>query len=214
MSNTLASEPCYSAEKYHFGGYIRCLLLPSTTLFPRQPLRDPVKGFLAAGRDGLKSPQSHDKPLLLIWTFQARVQLWAPPPRLRPRDDSLTLLTAVPNLVTDNGHVSFHRHVRRRPCISFSSDNKNGSCAAPNSPSLPCSSRLLSKNMKRNRYRRASASTVSARRLSAILALDIEVQEDFWERKREVEGVKGRGIQYIHTYIQRVLPLLTTRHYL
>lgn len=45
-------------------------------------------------------------------------------------------------------------------------------------------------NVKRNRYHCTSARTVSARRLSAILALEIVVQEDYFDRR--IEGASKR----------------------
>lgn len=54
-------------------------------------------------------------------------------------------------------------------------------------------------NVKRNRYHCTSARTVSARRLSAILALEIVVQEDYFDRRIEGaskrRGKRARGIQ-------------------
>lgn len=47
-------------------------------------------------------------------------------------------------------------------------------------------------NVKRNRYHCTSARTVSARCLSAILALEIVVQEDYFDRKIEGEGASKR----------------------
>lgn len=63
----------------------------------------------------------------------------------------------------------------------------------------PSSPHLQHRNMKRNRYQCVSAKTVSARCLSAILALEIVVRRIIWtERQWEREWQKS--MQRTHTY--------------
>lgn len=82
--------------------------------------------------------------------------------------------------------------------------------------------------MKRNRYHCASAKTVSARCLSAILALEIVVRRIIWQSERGEGGREGKRRRethaHAHTYMYihhdfwclSVLPLLIRcqRHYL
>lgn len=71
-------------------------------------------------------------------------------------------------------------------------------------PVSPRSPRLLLRNMKRNRYRRASARTLSACCVSAILALEIVVLGGLFRQKERVRGSmrQGKSVEHIHRKVQ------------
>lgn len=163
--------------------------------------------FGAEGQDGLKSPHT----IIHLRCFQLEAPL--------PFCSSFSLPVIITRIMHAKPFPVKHTAVRidknEQKSLKFyghwhpSSEVFVCNPKPPKPPGLP---RLFMQNVKGNRYHCASARTVSAQRLSAILALEIVVQKDYFDRKIEGEGMRKRqgtrvrGIQETYSWKALSLP--------